>query len=288
MGAPIDPTKSTSLEMSRRAFAGISVGAAFTGTAAAALAQPQAAYGKPHPPIVAEDDPSIVVEAVELRRPDGNVSAYAAYPKSLHPDAPCVAISMHIWGIDAQLRDVVRRFAKAGYCAIAPDLYSRWNPPSGDGVTNVAVFRLFAAQLQRKQYGGDIRAAALYLMGKAPQGKRAVLGFCMGGHLALLQAVDNGDVFHTVAPFYGAVKEIDPADIHIPVCGSYGERDTSIPAEDVRTWKTELRVPNDIRIYSTAGHGFFDDTRSSYVASAADDAWKRTLSFFKDHLGQPS
>lgn len=88
-----------------------------------------------------------------------------------------------------------------------------------------------------------------------------------------------------MAPFYGAVKDIDPTEIHIPVCGSYGEKDTSIPAEDVRTWRSALRVPNDIRIYGSAGHAFFDDTRSSYVASAADDAWKRVLAFYKDQLG---
>lgn len=288
MGAPIDPTKSTSLEMSRRVFAGMSLGAAFTGSAAAALAQAQAAFGRPHPPIVAEDDPAIVVERVQLRRPDGTVNAYTASPKATRSNTPGVVLSTHIWGVDAQMRDVVRRFAKAGYSTIAPDLYSRWNVPSGDGVTDVNVFKPFAARLQRKQYDGDIRAASLHLLGKAPQGKRGVVGFCMGGHLALIQAVDNGDVFDTVAPFYGAVKDIDPADIHMPVCGSYGERDTSIPAEDVRTWRNALHVPNDIRIYSSAGHAFFDDTRSSYVASAADDAWKRTLSFFKDHLGLPT
>ena len=285
VGDAIDPTESTSLEMNRRAFTGLSLGAAFSGTAAMAQAQ---AYGQPHPPIVPDNDSAIVVEQVQLRRPDGTINAYAAYPKSVRSNTPGVVISMHIWGVDAQIRDVVRRFAKAGYCAVAPDLYSRWNPPTGDGVSDISIFGPLAAQLQRKQFSGDMRAAALHLSGKSPQGKLAVLGFCMGGHLALIQSIDNGDVFSTVAPFYGAVKEIDPNDIHIPVCGSYGERDTGIPADDVRTWRNALRVPNDIRIYASAGHAFFDDTRKSYVASAADDAWKRTLTFFKDYLGLQS
>ena len=75
--------------------------------------------------------------------------------------------------------------------------------------------------------------------------------------------------------------------IKIPIIGSYGEKDTSIPAEDLRTWRAGLRVPNDIRIYPSAGHAFFDDTRSSYVASAAEDAWKRTIGFFGEALGLP-
>ncbi len=269
--------------MNRREFAGIAAGAAATATTRAhALAEP---LGQPHPPLVPEDDPSLTVERAQLRRPDGIVNAYAAYPKNVRLNTPGVVIAMHIWGVDAAIRDTVRRYAKAGFSCIAPDLYSRMNAPSGDGSTNVDEFRPLAAQLERKQYGGDMRAAALHVLSKSPQGKLGVTGFCMGGHLALIEALDNADIFAAVAPFYGAVKDIDPAEIRIPVCGSYGEKDHSIPAEDVRTWRSHLRVANDIRIYPAAGHAFFDDTRSSYVASAADDAWKRTIAFFKDNLG---
>ncbi|MEO9170984.1 MAG: hypothetical protein ABI282_07060, partial [Candidatus Baltobacteraceae bacterium] len=79
MGDAIDPTKSTSLEMNRRAFAGLSIGAVATGITGTA-AQAQENYGRPHPPIVREDDPSITIERPQLRRPDGMVGAYAAYP----------------------------------------------------------------------------------------------------------------------------------------------------------------------------------------------------------------
>jgi carboxymethylenebutenolidase len=271
--------------MNRREFAGIAAGAAATATMPSrALGQTQV-LGQPHSPIVAEDDPSIIVERAQLRRPDGMVNAYAAYPKNLRPNTPGVVISMHIWGVDEQIRDTVRRYAKIGFSCIAPDLYSRMNAPSGDGSTNVDEFRPFAAQLARKQYDGDMRAAGLHVLSKSPQCKLGITGFCSGGHIALIQALDNADVFDAVAPFYGAVKDIDPAEIHIPVCGSYGEKDQSIPADDVRAWRAALRVTNDVRIYPSAGHAFFDDTRKSYVASAADDAWKRTIKFFKDTLG---
>lgn len=286
MGDSIDPTKSTGLQMNRRAFAGLSLGVAATGfTAASARSQE---FGHPHPPVVGEDDPAIVVERLQLRRPDGLVDAYAAYPRTVRTYTPGLVVAMHIWGVDAQLRDVVRRLAKAGYCAIAPDLYSHMHAPSGDGVSDIDEFRPFAKKLDRRQYGGDMRAAALHLLSKSPQGKHGVMGFCMGGHLALTQAIDNADIFDAVASFYGAVKDIGPLEIHIPVCGSYGERDTGIPADDVRNWKNALRVRNDIRVYGSAGHAFFDDTRAAYVPSAAEDAWKRTLLFFKETLGLQS
>jgi carboxymethylenebutenolidase len=270
--------------MNRRKFAGLAAGAAATASVSAHAAA-QTGFGAPHPPIVPEDDPAISVERLALSRPDGTVNAYAAYPKQLNGTAPGVVLCMAIWGVDEQLRDTVRRYAKAGYMCIAPDLYSRMDAPSGDGATDFSVFRPFAAKLQRDQYDGDLKAAAMHLRSKAAGAKLAVSGFCMGGHIALIQALDNVDVFAGVAPFYGAVKDIDPAQMRMPVCGSYGAKDTSIPEADVQAWAAALKVPHDIKIYPEAGHAFFDDTRSSYVASAADDAWTRVLAFYKDQLG---
>jgi carboxymethylenebutenolidase len=90
-----------------------------------------------------------------------------------------------------------------------------------------------------------------------------------------------------VCPFYGAVETIDPKTISVPWCGSYGARDTSIPADSVRAFAAQLTVPHDLRIYDEAGHAFFDDQRPSYVASAASDAWKRVLVFLRRY-GSPT
>jgi carboxymethylenebutenolidase len=275
------------MKMNRRTFTGLAAGAAATATVPAP-ARAQSTFGAPHPPIVPEDDPAISIERLQLSRPDGTVNAYAAYPKGARATTPGVVLCMAIWGVDEQLRDTIRRYAKAGYMCIAPDLYSRFGAPSGDGAKDFSVFRPFAAKLQREQYDGDLKAAALHLREKATNAKLGVSGFCMGGHIALIQALDNADVFAGVAPFYGAVKDIDPTKITIPVCGSYGAKDTSIPEADVQAWAAALKVPHDVKIYPEAGHAFFDDTRSSYVASAAQDAWMRVQAFFKDQLGLPS
>jgi carboxymethylenebutenolidase len=284
-----DPTRATSPELNRRAFVGLS--AAMTAgvtTLTHAAAQTQGALGEPHPPLVPENHPAISVERVSIRRPDATIAAYAAWPVRATPNVGSVVVIQHIWGVDESIRDVVRRLAAAGYAAIAPDLYSRFGAPSGDGSTDIDVFRPYAKQLDRKQYDGDIRAAALWLTTKFPQTKVGVMGFCMGGHIALIQALDNADVFAVVAPFYGSLPGIDPLAMNMPVCGSYGARDTSIPQEDVRAFRDALRVANDIRVYNSAGHAFFDDQRASYVPAAAVDAWKRTLDCFKKYLEQRS
>jgi len=236
-------------------------------------------------PAVPENDSSITVERTQIRRPDGMLDAYAAFPKAIRGNTPGIVLVMHEWGVDDLIRQTVRRFAKAGYTCIAPNLYARMNAPSGDGAADVEKFKPYITQLQRKQYGGDLRASGLQLLAKAPNCKLGIAGFGLGGHLALIQALDNSDVFDSVAPFYGPIKDIDPTEIHIPVCSSYGEKDASIPAEEVRAWRSALRVPNDVRVYPSSGHAFFDATRNMFVASAADDAWKRVCGFFKEHLG---
>jgi carboxymethylenebutenolidase len=233
---------------------------------------------------IAAHDPAIVVERPLLKLPDATVDAYAASPAGANAQTPSVVVIMHVWGVDTSIRDVVRRYAKAGFAAIAPDLYARFDAPSGDGAADFTLFRPYAQRLDRAQYAGDIRAAALWLSAKFPGTKIGVTGFCMGGRIALIAAIDDGDRFAAVAPFYGPLKDVEPTALRIPVCGSYGSRDTSIPAQSVRDFFAALAVPNDLKIYDEAGHAFFDDQRPSYVAAAAADAWRRTIAWFEKYL----
>ncbi len=277
----IDPSAAPAQRFNRRVFVGISAAATL---AASSPASAQESLGKTHAPLVPQDDPAITVEHVVLELPDASIPAYAAWPVSAGAATPSVVVVMHIWGVDTSIRDVVRRYAKAGFAAVAPDLYARFGAPSGDGASDFTIFRPYAQRLDRDVWLGDLRAAARWLRAKFPGTKTAITGFCMGGKLALVAAVDEGNLFAVVAPFYGAVADIDPKAMHIPVCGSYGGRDTGIPADGVRAFAAALTVPNDVKIYDEAGHAFFDDERPSYVASAAADAWTRTLACFSKYL----
>ena len=104
--------------LDRSTFVGGSVAlAAATGTVANAQSTD---FGKPHPPIVAENDPEIVVVRTTLQRPDATIGAYVAMPATIKATTPGIVMSAHIWGVDAQYRDLARRFAKLGYITIAP------------------------------------------------------------------------------------------------------------------------------------------------------------------------
>lgn len=299
-----DPLAQTSPAFNRKAFVGISAGvAAFGGAIAAALAAGEG-FGKPHDPIVAENDPAITVERVKLERPGGPIDAYAAYPKNATKTSPGVVIVLHIWGVDAQIRDTARRFAKEGFVTIVPDLFSRSSPISGDGKTDMSAFREYAGKLDDSVVDGDIEAGANWIRaraGVAPGGrppKVGVTGFCMGGSITLRQAVDNKAI-DAVAVWYGKVRYNTNAvlegpatdmslayadEVRVPVLGSWGARDKSIPAADIPLLRARLKVPSDLKVYDEAGHGFFDDTRDSYMPSAASDGWTRTLAWFNKYL----
>lgn len=274
----IDPTQSTDPRVPRATFLGAGAAAA-AGTATFGSAFAQTPLGKPHPPLVPEDDPTISVERVRLQTADGIIPAYAASPRAATASTPGVVVVMHVWGVDTSIRDIVRRLAKDGFSAIAPDLYGRMNAPSGDGATDFSVFRPFAQKLVREQTASDLRAGAQRLNARV-----GVLGFCMGGSIALRQTADNASEFAAVASFYGNPAGVDPAIVAIPIVGSYGQRDTSIPADAVHAFAQALHVPNDIVEYADAGHAFMDDQRSSYVPDAAADAWRRTLAFLTKYL----
>ena len=277
MTQPTDPSNATASELSRAAFVGITGATLLLGAAT-----PE--FGSVHPPIVSDDDPEIIISRPMLHSNGAQIDTFAVAPINATAKTPCVVLSMHIWGVDTSMRDVAKRLAKHGYASICPNLYARQHAPSGDGATDFKVFYPFMKALVRSEMDADFAAASAWLRAQYPKAKQATLGFCMGGHHALQQTIDNANDFSAVVAFYGAVEGIDPKLIGMPVCGSYGERDTSIPAQDVRAFAAGLHVSHDIKIYPEAGHAFFDDQRTSYVASAAADAWHRTLIFLGKYL----
>jgi carboxymethylenebutenolidase len=301
----VDPKKAVSPALNRRVFVGLSAGAAtLAAGTGGALAQQ---YGKPHPPIVPESDPSITAKWVKLHWLDGDIDAYTAVPKHATATTPGIVVVQHIWGVDSAIRDVVRRYAKEGYVTIAPALYSRWNPPDGDGVTDLNVFRPFANRMTDEQSDGDLSAGAQWIRMRAGKAvddhtpKVGITGFCAGAGIALRQVIDT-PYYDALVMFYGNVlQRADPTkgvtaasfnylrNVKVPVLGSFGGRDESpgiLPAEirDFQAALTSDKIPNDIKIYPEAGHAFFDDTRGSWTPTAAADAWPRVLTWWNKYL----
>jgi carboxymethylenebutenolidase len=284
--ALFDPEAATNAALNRRVFVGLGTGAAVAGSTAAAFAASET-FGKPHPPIVVEDDPTITVERPMLAT---GIPAYAAAPKNAARTTPGIVLVQHAWGVDATIRDDVRRLAKEAFVTAAPELYARMHAPDMDGSDDFTRVRPLLAKLDETDVQKDLAAAADWIrkradvIGDARPPKIGIMGFCWGGGAALRQTWGNPKPYDAAVIFYGTVQDQDADFISMPVMGNYGARDTGILAPDVRAFFAKLRSPHDLKIYPEAGHAFFDDTRQSYVASAAADAWTRTLGFLHKYL----
>ena len=226
-----------------------------------------------------------------------NVPVYEARPAT-GKDHPIILVISEIWGVHEYIKDSTRRFAKAGFYAIAPELFSREG-----GVAQLPniqdVLKIVLAQ-KREQTLGDLRAAVDWA--RTRPGVKAdrigVTGWCWGGSTTYQVAATNPDMKAAVAwygpparPYQGAngpVTGFDVAkDIHVPFLGLYGEKDTGPTPDDARKLGELLKQHDkdvEIVVYPGVGHGFHADYRPSYNKEAADDAWKRCTGLFNKYL----
>jgi carboxymethylenebutenolidase len=223
-------------------------------------------------------------EQVSFPANGGAGQGYLALPEGPGPHRGVVVIQ-EWWGLDDHIKDVTRRFAAAGYAALAPDLYHGQVAAEPDDA------RRLVMELQIPVAAAEMAGAAAYLAGRddvAPPMDGAI-GFCMGGSLALLLAARSPDV-GAVASFYGGrpLAAEDRERIAAPVLAIFGERDAGIPPErhaELDMLLTARGVPHSIYVYPGAPHAFFNDTRAhSYRPAAAKDAWVRTLAWFDKYL----
>ena len=225
------------------------------------------------------------------------VPVYEARPAT-GKDHPILLVISEIWGVHEYIRDCTRRFAKAGFYAIAPELFVR---EGGVGqIPNVQdVLKIVLAQ-KREQTLGDLKAAVDWAKTRPNVKANAVgvTGWCWGGSTTIQVAATNHDMKAAVAwygppaqPYQGAsgpVTAFDLAkDIKIPFLGLYGETDQGPKPEDARKFGEMVRATNpnvEIVVYPGVGHGFHADYRPSYNKAAADDAWNRCVGWFNKNL----
>ncbi len=199
------------------------------------------------------------------------------------------------FGVNAHIEDVCGRFAAAGWLAAAPHLFHRTGDPQF-GYDDFAPVMPHFQQLTAEGILDDIDAALAHFdTAGMPAAKVGIVGFCMGGTVALSAATVRP--FGAAVTFYGGgvatgrfgfPSLIDAApQLRAPWLGLFGDRDTGIPVEDVeqlRVAAASAPVVTEIVRYPEAGHGFHCDQRADYHAESARDAWARTIRWFSAHL----
>jgi carboxymethylenebutenolidase len=218
---------------------------------------------------------------VEFPSNGTKTSAYLATPVS--GKGPGVLVIQEWWGLVGHIKNVCDRFAAEGVSALAPDMYHGRTADEPDGAG-----KLFMA-LNIAQAEKDLRGATQYLAQHSSTSKIGAVGFCMGGQLALFAATLNPSVGATVN-FYGIHPNVKPdySKLSGPVLGLFAEKDgfvTPQVAKDVDAAVKKAGKQSEIHIYPGVDHAFFNDERADvYNKPAADDAWRRTLAFFRKNL----
>jgi carboxymethylenebutenolidase len=246
---------------------------------------------------IVTDTKGITARDIQLTVGGTMIPAYDARPEAQGRRYPIVVAISGFTGNSEHHKDVVRRFAHAGFYAISPELFRREGGMQGKDFQEMG---RIASGITRAQYLGDVRAAADYAKQQswARADRLGGTGFCGGGALALHVTAEYPGVMAAV-PWYGHLKRtysdapgVDAFSlvdrIKAPVLGLYGDADTGIPSDDVKRFEAELkkRNPNvEFVLYPGAPHAFFSDDRPQvYKKEAAEDAWKRCLAFFNQHL----
>ncbi len=196
---------------------------------------------------------------------------------------PGVLVIQEWWGLVPHITDVVDRFAAEGFTALAPDLYHGRSSTEPDGAGKLMM------ALNLEQAAKDLSGAIALLQERTGRAKVGVVGYCMGGGLALVVASKRPDAVGAVAPYYGVIPwptaQPDWSAIEAKVVGEYAELDDSANPEAVAALQTKLRdLGKDATLHVHPGtqHAFFNDTRPEvYDAGASAAAFARTVELFR-------
>jgi len=230
-----------------------------------------------------------MAETVSFASNGDTASGYLAVPDS--GSGPGVLVVQEWWGLVPQIKRVCGRLAAEGFVALAPDLYH------GEHAEHTEMDKAgeLMQSLPPDRAARDMAGAINFLLGhEAVRGDQVgVIGFCMGGALALLIAALQGDKVGAVTPFYGApLGDMAPdwSTLSAPVQGHFAENDDWFPPAATKELERELRdMGKDVEfiVYPGTGHAFGneDNPIGTHNEEAAATAWDRATTFLNAKLG---
>jgi len=226
-------------------------------------------------------------EMVEFPSNGSTGHGYLATPAS--GPGPGVVVIQEWWGLVPHVMEVCDRFAEAGFTALAPDLYAGKQAALGE--PDEAGKLMMAMELGKA--GKDMSGAVDEVARRASSPGVGVVGFCMGGGLALVLACQRPDAVRACVPFYGIIPwpeaQPDYAAMQAAVLAHIAENDGWFGPEAAAELEGQLRSlgkQTEFHVYPGTDHAFFNDHRPEvYDAQAAAEAWERTVSFLRANLG---
>lgn len=225
-------------------------------------------------------------EIVEFASNGGTGQGYLATPGD-GGAGPGVIVIQEWWGLVDHIKSVCDRLAHEGFVALAPDLYH------GKATTEPDEAGKLMMTLNMEQAAKDMSGAVDELLRRSSTESVGVIGFCMGGGLALLLATQRSDVISACVPFYGVIPPGGPAPdwaaMTAAVQGHYAEIDDFAGPKAVAELDATLKglgKEADFHLYPGTEHAFFNDSRPEvYNAEAAAAAWARAVTFLNTKVG---
>lgn len=210
------------------------------------------------------------------------IKGFLTKPKGVK-GGPAIIMVHEWWGLNDNIQAVAKRYAGEGYTVLAVDLFGRV------ATTPDSAMVLYQTAMKNVPSGEKNIAAAIAFL-KA-QGATAIgaVGYCFGGHWSLRTGLVGGNDIKAVVIYYGApiTNPTEIARLKAPVLGLFGGKDTGIPVDSVRAMEKVMKAAGrtvTINVYADANHAFANPSGQAYNAKAADDAWTKSLAFFRTQL----
>ncbi len=212
------------------------------------------------------------------------VKGHMAMPANATGDEPAVIMIHEWWGLNENIKNMADQLAAEGYVTLAVDLYTGESATTPEDAT-----KLMQASMQNKELLEDnLKQAFAFLEGQGKT-KVGIMGWCFGGMWSLNASIMSPDKIDATVIYYGRVID-DPValeKLNMPVLGIFAAEDKGIPVEGVKSFESalvDLGKNAEIIIYPGVDHAFANPSGNNYSKAEAEDAWAKTLAFFRDNL----
>ncbi len=213
------------------------------------------------------------------------VSGYLVRPAVAEGPLPGLIVIHEWWGLNDNVRDEAARLAAEGYVVLAVDLYG------GTQATEPREAMKLSQRLTENPAPAEnnLHDAYAYLDKVEGAPRIGTIGWCLGGRWSLRTALILPDKVDATVIYYGTVKadEADLARLQMPILGLFGSKDRVVPVATVMAFEASMKRQGkdlDLHLYEGAEHAFANPSGTAYEAKAAEDAWRLTTAFLREHL----
>ena len=208
---------------------------------------------------------------------------YMARPTASAKTGRAIIVVHEWWGLNENIKAVVDRYAGEGYTVLAVDLFGRV------ATTPDTAMVLYQTAMQNIPAGEQNVGAAIAYLKAQGVSSIGVVGYCFGGHWSLRTGLVGGKDVKAVVMYYGApiTERASLSRLKAPVLGLFGGLDKGIPVDSVRAMERSMKANRravEIKVYADANHAFANSSGQAYNATAAADAWQKSLAFFRANL----